>query len=585
MSSLAEGSQMGKGAATISAQSGIRPTHFKLRHRLLALAAVAILPAFVIVVANHIVARNLRSAELDSYAIEVTETVRNEVVRGMSAAATLMLATGRAAVVLGHDQARCEDYAASLRRDLPTVIDIAIADMSGDIYCHSGVSELPAMEASMRNLVEADQPGLVVGGYTSTPGGPTLPIGMVLRDASQTVQGAIQLHVNMAELVRLVTEATRSLPQSLSIVTDRDGFVLLSLPEDKFAAGTELPAPYAQLLESPEIGATRLVSPEGTVEIVGYRPALESLPIAAIFAMPEAPVMAPIDRAAITNSLIAMAGAVLALALAWFIGITFIQRPVDVVHKTLQARQTGDELARTGLNRDNSELGLIAHSVDTLFDELDRRALQQRHAEEQRDLFAREVQHRVKNLLAIVQVIARHSLRRADAPPEVLAFEKRIDAIVRTNSRLLNESYDTADLEEIIHETIAPFVDPQSDRITLEGPKIRLRAKVISAMAMAVHELATNAVKYGALSNDAGRVDIRWTIDNNMFAFDWTEMNGPAVKKPTTSGFGTLLVSRVLRAETRGEVSSDFAEGGYHLRLTAPLQDLVPWTEGAIQNP
>ncbi|MBD8065881.1 cache domain-containing protein [Devosia sp. PTR5] len=341
---------------------------FKLRHRLLALAAVAVLPAFVIVVANHISARNLRSGEVDTYATEMTDSVRNEVVRGLSAAATLMLAMGRAEVVQGQDTIACEDYVGGLRRDLPTVIDIAVADQAGAVYCHSGVSDRSAMQTSITELAAADRPGLVVGNYTATPGGPTLPIGMALRGPAEEVQGYIQLHVNMAELVRLVTEATKSLPQSRTVVTDRNGTILLSLPEGNLDAGSQVPEPYAGLLKRPEPGAARLVSPEGVPEIVGYRPALDNLPIAAIFAMPEAPTMAPIDRAAVTNSVIAMTGAILAFLLAWFIGASFIQRPVRIVHRTLLARQAGDEAARTGLNGDNSELGLIGRSVDDLFD-------------------------------------------------------------------------------------------------------------------------------------------------------------------------------------------------------------------------
>ncbi|MBD8065883.1 hypothetical protein IC608_10385 [Devosia sp. PTR5] len=182
--------------------------------------------------------------------------------------------------------------------------------------------------------------------------------------------------------------------------------------------------------------------------------------------------------------------------------------------------------------------------------------------------------------MAIVQVIARHSLRSPNAAPEVLAFESRIDAIVRTHTRLLSENERAGELEEIVRQTIAPFLGPEQDRVTIQGPPLRLRPKVVTALAMALHELATNAVKYGALSNQFGLVDIHWEVTDETFDFWWTERGGPPVVAPTTKGFGSLLISRVLQAETRGDITSDFDAHGYRLHLTARLDALVAIAAG-----
>lgn len=551
-----------------------RPTKFKLRHRLLLLVAVAVLPAFVIVAANQSSARALRSAEVDAYAIDMTDIVRNEVLRGLTAAATLMLAMGRAAVIQDNDAAECDDYVGGLQRDLPTILDIAVADETGAVFCHSGVSTTADLQASIDTLVDSDQSNIVVGNYTTTPGGATLPLGVALRSPQGEVEGYIQLHVSMAELVRLVTAATTTLDTSTTFVADRNGAVLLSLPEGQVQLGEPIPEPYDALIEQSTAGAARLLNSQGVSQIVGYRAASEDVPIATVFALPEEPMMAPIDRAALTNSLIAFAGAAFAFLLAWVIGLAFIQRPVRILNHTIMARKAGDQRARTGLSKDRTELGMIARSMDELFDELDHRNELQQRTEEQRDLYAREVQHRVKNLLSIIQVIAKQSLARPDASSEVRAFENRISAIIQTNTKLLAQSERAGFVEDLVLDAITPFVGTNSDRIEVDGPDVILRAKVASALAMALHELATNAVKYGALSTPEGRIQVRWRVIEGSFEMRWDERGGPPTEAPSQPGFGSILISRVLQAETRGVVSIDYDRQGFSFRLVAPLNEL-----------
>ncbi|WP_176762798.1 sensor histidine kinase [Pelagibacterium luteolum] len=506
----------------------------------------------------------------------MTDIVRNEVLRGLTAAATLMLAMGRAAIVEDNNATECENYVGGLQRDLPTVLDIAVADKTGTVYCHSGVSTTADLQTSIDILVDSESPEIIVGNYTATPGGATLPLGVALRSQEGEVEGYIQLHVSMAELVRLVTAATASLDTSTTIVSDRNGTVLLSLSEGQVEPGDPVPEPYDGLVEKSTSGAVRLSNSQGVAQIVGYRPASEDIPIATVFALPEEPMMAPIDRAAFTNSVIAFAGAALAFLLAWFIGLAFIQRPVRILNHTLSARKAGDQGARTGLGRDRSELGMIARSMDELFDELDHRNELQQRTEEQRDLYAREVQHRVKNLLAIIQVIAKQSLARPDASSEVRVFENRISAIIQTNTKLLAQSERAGLVEDLVLDAITPFVGTNSDRIKVAGPDVNLRAKVASALAMALHELATNAVKYGALSTPQGRIQVRWRVIEGRFEMRWEERGGPATDAPSQPGFGSVLISRVLQAETRGVVSTDYEHEGFSFRLVASLKDLQP---------
>lgn len=546
-----------------------------LRRRLLLLTAIAVLPAFLIVLANHLSSRALRSAEVDAYAVKMTEVVQNEVVRGLTAAATLMIGMGRAAIVEQHDAAACELYTASIQRDLVTITDIAVADQAGQVYCHSGISARAQMQTEV-DALRAGQPGrLVVGGYTSTSQGPALPIGLAQTGADGQVQGYILLNVNMSELVRQVTAATEGLQQSRTTVTDRAGIVLLSLPEEHTPTGQPVPDYLKRFVDAEAPGTVRMRDPEGISQIIGYRPVTEALPIATVFELPEAPMMAPIEQAAIANSLIALAGACIALLLAWWIGIVFIQHPVRILNNAIAARRAGDRLTRTGFTSDGSEFGMIGRSVDSLFDDLDRREALQQRAEEQRDIYAREVQHRVKNLLAIIQVIARQTLARPDASPEVRTFENRIAAIIRVHTNSLAQRDRAGDVGDLVRDAVAPFLEAGSTRVQLDGPAVQLRSKAASALAMALHELATNAVKYGALSNESGRIHLRWRLEGDALDLSWTERGGPPASAPAKTGFGSMLISRVLQAETRGKVLTEFAPEGFTFRLTAPLAEVV----------
>jgi two-component sensor histidine kinase len=556
-----------------------------LRQRLLLLTALAVLPAFIIVAFNHYASRAARGAEVDTYTLRMTDIVLNEVVRGLTAAATLMIAMGRSAIIQGEDAEACEEYTSSIQRDLITITDIAVADRGGVLYCHSGTSERSAMQKSITDLAAVDAQSLVVGDYTATPGGAVLPIGIAQRGANGTVQGYIQLFVNMSELVRLVTAATANLEDSRAVVTDRKGTVLLSLPSNLAPAGEALPDYMAGFLGETEPGTLRFTTPDGDRRIVGYRPATERVPIGTIVSLPEGPMMAGIDRAGLANSVIALTGAVLAFLIAWFVGATFIRRPVQALDALVVARQAGDRKVRSGLDHDGSEFGRLGISIDRLFDTLDERDELQRQTAEQRDLFAREVQHRVKNLLSIIQIVAKQTLARPGASPEIVVFENRIRAIIQANAGLLSQTPYSGTMGDLISGAVTPFVGPEGHRIGTSGPVIYVHAKAGASLAMAFHELATNAMKYGSLSVPGGAVYISWEISEGKFQLNWAEQGGPAVTAPAKSGFGSLLISRVLQAETKGSVVTEFTDEGLRFRLEAPLENIGVQQEEGTELP
>jgi two-component sensor histidine kinase len=175
-------------------------------------------------------------------------------------------------------------------------------------------------------------------------------------------------------------------------------------------------------------------------------------------------------------------------------------------------------------------------------------------AQQSQQLLIHELNHRVKNILAMVQAMAAQTLSSTQSPQEArAALEARLMALAQAHDVLTRESWDGADLVDIVAGAVAMHEAAACQRFRIEGPPVRLEPKTAVSMAMALHELATNAVKYGALSADTGWVRIGWSIAKGAEGVDlrlrWSEHDGPAVEPPSRTGFGTRLISRSLAAE------------------------------------
>lgn len=202
---------------------------------------------------------------------------------------------------------------------------------------------------------------------------------------------------------------------------------------------------------------------------------------------------------------------------------------------------------------------------------------QNEEARRHQQLMINELNHRVKNTLAIIQSVAMQTLRGADMPAQVgEAFVARLLAMADAHDILTTESWESADIGDIFSRAVAAHrVDGRSDRISLEGPPVRIIPKFAVAIAMATHELATNAVKYGALSSDSGTVSIRWGLTGPSEAPEiwvtWTERGGPVVELPKRRGFGSRLIERGLAGELNGSARLDYNSDGVVCAIQAPL--------------
>ncbi|MFD2236556.1 sensor histidine kinase [Aureimonas populi] len=192
-------------------------------------------------------------------------------------------------------------------------------------------------------------------------------------------------------------------------------------------------------------------------------------------------------------------------------------------------------------------------------------------------LMINELNHRVKNSLATVQAIASQTFRDPERfEASRLAFSARLVALAKAHDILTETSWSRADLRMVMERVVQPHHAEGDTRFRLEGPGVSLDPKTALALSMAIHELCTNAVKYGALSADGGTVDITWTIeegrDSSRLRFRWQEKGGPAVAPPQRKGFGSRLIERSLASELDGEVLIRYEPAG----VVCTIDILVP---------
>ncbi|WP_407529166.1 PAS domain S-box protein [Methylobacterium oryzisoli] len=203
-----------------------------------------------------------------------------------------------------------------------------------------------------------------------------------------------------------------------------------------------------------------------------------------------------------------------------------------------------------------------------------------KRAEEHQRLLTSELQHRVKNTLALVQAIASQTLRGAADVTEMReAFAARLISLGRAHDILTQASWTAAPIAEVVEGALSVHRNAGPARIRVSGPNVLLAAKPALSLALALHELATNAAKYGALSNESGTVDLRWHVvhaaDASRFCLTWSEQGGPPILvQPAHKGFGSRLIERSFAAEVGGEVKLTYAPTGLVCRLEAPLASM-----------
>ncbi len=194
--------------------------------------------------------------------------------------------------------------------------------------------------------------------------------------------------------------------------------------------------------------------------------------------------------------------------------------------------------------------------------------------EEKVQLLMREINHRAKNMLSVVQAIA-HQTASKNPEDFIERFNERIQALSANHNLLVRNEWNGVAVEDLVRAQLAHFADLIGSRIVVDGAKLCLRAASAQAIGLALHELATNAGKYGALSTNSGRVNVCWSVDGGIFTMSWTERDGPPVSEPKRRGFGTMVMEAMAEHSLEGAVDLNYALSGLTWRLTCPATNAL----------
>jgi PAS domain S-box-containing protein len=210
---------------------------------------------------------------------------------------------------------------------------------------------------------------------------------------------------------------------------------------------------------------------------------------------------------------------------------------------------------------------------------------ERKEAEERQKLLIDELNHRVKNTLATVQSLATQTARGTDSPEAFRkAFEGRLIALSQAHDQLTRRHWKSADLRDIVEGATSPHLahsQKSEEQIAIEGEPLTVTPRVALTLALGLHELTTNASKYGALSAPGGRIDVRWRVERRpsqkpLLWIEWRERGGPPVKAPERQGFGTRFIQGSVASELQGKAALDYDPAGLVCTLQIPLESAAP---------
>jgi two-component sensor histidine kinase len=352
-------------------------------------------------------------------------------------------------------------------------------------------------------------------------------------------------------------------------VGDKNGtMVTRSVRHDEISGKPGLPEYLAKAVG--RSGAFTATSFEGTRLLAGYyRSELSEWLVGANIA--EAVVEAPLWRSLIALASLGAAALTISAILAYLFGTTFTAATAGVAER---AAALGEGRPVSPMPSRLIEFAAVSEALADAAAAIEQRAREREQSEQQRQLLVNELNHRVKNTLATVQSIVLQTLRGSASITQANeAISSRLVALAQAHDVLTRESWEGAELHDLAVDVTRPHGG--TDRFTIGGPQVWLPPALALSLALALHELATNASKYGSLSSETGTVALEWDVvsapEKPRLVLQWSERGGPPVTPPTRQGFGTRLIQRSLAEAIGGNVAVDYQPQGLVCRIEAPL--------------
>ncbi|MDP4022935.1 HWE histidine kinase domain-containing protein [Methylobacterium sp. NEAU 140] len=559
-----------------------------LTTRILLLVLLALAPALVIQGYNEVALRKSRDEAVRADALATARAVAGDFAGLVDSMRQALDLVSEDPSVRARDPAACTAYLRRADARLPHVIVLALTEPDGTVICDSAGSapgsHTNGDRAYHRRAVEGGVPGggVVVGGYAvgTVTGRPSLHFARAIHGPDGAVASVLSAGVDLDWLSDHLQQSVRQ-PSTAMTITDRDGVIIARRPDGPSWIGRRIPPEREAMLAAQGDGARDDRGLDGRRRIIATVLPGGALAGARVVAgRDRAAAFADIDAATRRGLVLIALGVGLALAAALVAGRLFIRRPFERLLRTAAAWQAGDLTARTGLSG-RDEFGRLGSKLDAMAGTLQRNEgdlraeIRRGHAlQEQQVTMLHELNHRVKNTLATVQALARQSAKdeAGRAGPQL---EARILSLSKTHDLLTRADWSGAPLAEVLENELAPY-RAGSDHIVLDGPDVSLPPRHVLALGMTIHELTTNAAKYGALSVPGGRVGVTWSVAGagagRRLRLAWRESGGPPVAPPTRAGFGTRLIAGGVRRELAGEVDLAFDAAGLRCTLDVPLE-------------
>ena len=558
-----------------------------LTKRIVGLVVLALIPALAVQGYNEYALRAARA-----------EAVRNEAMRAARSVAADLGQFGRGArqvlgilaglpEIRGKDERACTAYLSTVVGQVPGSFFFGVVEADGRIRCNTIGSPAGSYSVADRSYFkDAMRTGgfavgeVVLGRVTNRPtiqfaqaivdgDGDGRPDGMVITSIDLSYLAARQATAGLPPDAALTVGGTAMARSWPDCRTTRDG------------RASRCPRPSGRPLKEHRGGVADLTGLLGDTRITAVAgassDALDSITVAV--GLSPATAFADIDAATRRGIVLIGLGAAMAIMAALLAGRAFIRRPVRRLLAAASAWRAGELGARTRISG-TDEFGQLGEAFDAMAASLEkhegelREEVARSHVLQKRQtMMLHELNHRVRNTLTTVQSLARQT-RRDDDKGERL--EGRILSLSKTHDLLSRDDWGGASLRTVLENELSPFRDDQDHRFGLEGTDVDLQPRYVLALGMTVHELTTNAAKYGALSTQAGRVDVSWNVVTGesgakRLLLEWRESGGPPVQEPGKRGFGTRLITGGVSRELDGKVRLDFAAEGLRCSLDVPL--------------
>jgi two-component sensor histidine kinase len=555
-----------------------------LTKRIMGLVALALVPALAIQGYNEYALRSARGEAVRSEAMRSAVSVAADLGQFGRGTRQVLSVLTEVPEIRGKNTSACTAYLKTLLDKVPGVFFFGVADADGSILCNTLGSARGSYALADRGYF---QEAMRTGGFSigevvtgRITGIPTIQFAQAIPGTGGHPEGVVLASIDLAYLAE--HQARAGLPPDATLtVADRKGAILIRLPDHKDWVGKTLPPERWHALTANRGKVVDLLGLRGSLRITGVASAapddLDSVAIA-VGLSPEV-AFADIDAATRRGLILIGLGALLAMVSALLAGRAFIRRPVRRLLRAATAWRTGDLRARTGISGP-SEFGQLGEAFDAMAaallkheGELRAEISRSLVLQERQTMMLHELNHRVRNTLTTVQSLARQS-RRTDETGERL--EGRIISLSKTHDLLSRDDWTGASLQTVLENELAPFREGRRDRFRLTGPDIDLPPRYVLALGMTLHELTTNAAKYGALSTEDGHVEIAWHVTTGesgarRMMMDWVETGGPPVIEPRRRGFGMRLINGGITHELGGTVQLTFEPPGLRCTLDVPL--------------